>query len=383
MAMKRKKQAIIKAFATMIGMIIGVGMFGVPYALSKSGFLVGLLYLIGLGLIMLILHHFYTDVVLNTKEKHRYIGYAKQYLGKWGRRVAYVSSLFGITGGLIAYFIVGGEFLYALLGPVFGGEVFNYQVIFFVFLAFAVLVGLRLISTIEIGMTIFLLLVMAIIFSYGIPKVNLLNLTTFNHAHIFLPYGVILFAIGGMNAIPEIRDVLRGYGRDMRMVVTWSSIVPLALIIIFAFVVVGVTGANTSEEAILGLAGVWGDWMIYIGALFGFLAISTSALVLMTNLKESLMYDLKIDEYFSWFVVALVPFLIFLAGAQDFIGVIGFTGAIFGGTNGILMSLMYLKLRKKKKPLHPILKWPRFVPYLVMLVFGLGIVYEVIYQLLT
>ncbi|NIP33151.1 hypothetical protein GWN26_14670, partial [Candidatus Saccharibacteria bacterium] len=226
--MKRKKQAIIKAFATMIGMIIGVGMFGVPYALSKSGFLVGLLYLIGLGLIMLILHHFYTDVVLNTKEKHRYIGYAKQYLGKWGRRVAYVSSLFGITGGLIAYFIVGGEFLYALLGPVFGGEVFNYQVIFFVFLAFAVLVGLRLISTIEIGMTIFLLLVMAIIFSYGIPKVNLLNLTTFNHAHIFLPYGVILFAIGGMNAIPEIRDVLRGYGRDMRMVVTWSSIVPLA-----------------------------------------------------------------------------------------------------------------------------------------------------------
>lgn len=381
--MKREKRATIKASATMIGTIIGVGMFGVPYAVSKSGFLIGLLYLIGLGLIMLVLHHFYTDIVLNSKEKRRYVGYARQYLGKWGRRVAYVSALLGIGGGLIAYIIIGGEFLHALLSPYLSGEVFSYQVIFFLVLAFAVLIGLRLISIIEIGMTLFLLLVMAVIFIFGFQKLDLSNLTTVNHFDLFLPYGVILFAIGGMNAIPEIRDVLKSYGRNMRKVVTWSTIIPIVLITVFTFVVVGSTGVNTSEESILGLAAAWGDWMIYVGALFGFLAITTSALVLMTNFKECFMYDFKIDEYMAWFIVTMVPFIIFLAGAQDFIGVIGFTGAIFGGTNGILMSLMYLKLRKKKKPLHPILKWPKFIPYIVIFVFGMGIVYEVLYQLLT
>lgn len=367
----------------MIGTIIGVGMFGVPYAVSKSGFLIGLLYLIALGMIMLILHHFYTDIVLNSKEKHRYVGYARKYLGKWGRRITYVSILLGTSGGLIAYIIIGGEFLYALINPYLGGEVFSYQVVFFLALAFAVLIGLRLISIIEIGMTVFLLLVMSIIFIFGFQKLNLSNLTTVNHLDIFLPYGVVLFAIGGLGAIPEIKDVLKGYGRDMRKVVTWSTIIPVILITVFTFVVVGSTGLSTTEESILGLAAAWGDWMLYIGALFGFLAITTSALVLMTNFKECFMYDFKIDEYMSWFIVAISPFLIFLAGAQDFIGVIGFTGAIFGGTNGILMSLMYLKLRKKKKPLHQVLKWPKFIPYVVIFVFGMGIVYEVLYQLFT
>jgi len=365
----------------MIGFIIGVGIFGVPYALSRSGFIIGLFYLVGLGIIMHILHHFYTDIVLNTKEKHRYIGYARQYLGKWGRRIAYFSSIFGIVGGLIAYIIVGGEFMHALLGDYFGGTVFQHQIIFFTLLAMAVLVGLRLVTTIEIGMTVFLLAVMALIFIYGIPRIDLANLAIINHRDIFLPYGVVLFAIAGINAIPEIRDILRGYPRDMRKVVTLSSILPLLLIATFSFVVVGVTGKATSEEAILGLAAAWGDWMVYIGALFGFLAITTSALVSLTNLKESLTFDLKFDKYISWFIVTLVPLLIFLAGAQDFIGVIGFTGAIFGGTNGILLALMYLKLRKKKKTLHPVLQWPKIIPYVVMIVFALGIIYEIYYQL--
>lgn len=380
--MKAEKEAIIKASATMIGTIIGVGMFGVPYAMSRAGFFVGLFYFIFLGIVILVLHYFYTDVVLNTRQKHRYIGYAKKYLGPKGKRIAYLTTILGIGGSLIAYIIVGGEFLYALVGSYFGGDVFDYQVVFFVALSFMVLIGLRLISTIEIGMTLFLLIVMATIFIYGIPRVEASNLFTIDHRNLFLPYGVILLAIGGMNAIPEIRDVLSRYGRDMRRVVTWSTIIPITLIGIFSFVVVGITGPNTSEEAILGLSAVWGDWMIYVGALFGFLAILTSALVIMTNLKESFMYDFKFDKYLAWFIVSFLPFLVFLAGAQDFINVIGFTGAVFGGANGILMTLMYLKLRKTKKPLHPILQWPVFIPYLVIVVFSLGILYEIAYTLL-
>ena len=367
----------------MIGFMIGVGIFGVPFAVSKSGFFVGLLYILGVGLMLLIIHYFYSDVVLNTKHKHRLVGYAREHLGSRAEKFTWFSSILGIMGGIIAYFIIGGEFLYNLLSSSLGGDVFDYQVAFFLIASFAVLMGLRVVSFIEVGMTALLLVVMAIIFVYGIPRVELGNLLTFDHRDLFLPYGVVLFALGGMNAIPEIRDVLKRYSRDLRLVITISTSLVIILTIIFTYVVVGNTGAGTSSEAISGLAAVWGNWILYFGSLFGFLAIATSVLIVMTNLKECFIYDLKVGKYLSWFLVCFVPFIVFLMGAQNFIGVIGFTGAIFGGLNAIIIAMMYVRLRKKKKPLHPVMKWPVFVPYVVMLAFGLGILYEVIYKFIN
>lgn len=381
--MKREKRAILKATSTMVGFMIGVGIFGVPFAVSKSGYLVGLFYLLGVGFMLLVTHYFYSDVVVNTSGKHRLVGYAREHLGPRVEKFTWFSSILGIMGGIIAYFIIGGEFLYNLLSPSLGGDIFQYQVGFFIIASFAVLMGLRVVSFIEVGMTALLLVVMGIIFMHGIPRVEVSNLFTFGYRDLFLPYGVVLFALSGINAIPEIRDVLKRYSRDMRLVIAISTILVVALTIIFTFVVVGNTGAETSSEAISGLAVVWGDWILYFGSLFGFLAIATSILITMTNLKECFIYDLKVGKYLSWFIVCFVPFLIFLMGAQSFIGVIGFTGAIFGGLNGIIIAIMYLKLRKKKKPLHPVMKWPVFIPYLIMFAFGLGILYEIIYKFIN
>ena len=54
------------ATATLIGTIVGVGIFGVPYVVAKSGFLLGLLFLFGLGGVALLLHLFYGEIVLRT-----------------------------------------------------------------------------------------------------------------------------------------------------------------------------------------------------------------------------------------------------------------------------------------------------------------------------
>jgi hypothetical protein len=78
----------------------------------------------------------------------------------------------------------------------------------------------------------------------------------------------------------------------------------------------------------------------------------------------------------------MAPLLVFLAGAQDFILVASFTGAIFGGINGIIIVMMYLRIRKKKKPLHKVLQWPMFVPITVIGVYALGALIELLYQIL-
>jgi tyrosine-specific transport protein len=368
------------AVAMMIGMIIGVGIFGVPYAITKVGFALGIFYIIILGAILLLTNLLYSEVVLRTEGKHRLVGYAEIYLGKWGKMVAGAAQVLSFYGGLVAYIIVGGQFLHSVLLPVFGGSLFAYQFAFFVLMSLAVLIGLRLVASIEFLMTILLLAVMAIIFVFGLPYVWYPNLYVMNLKEIFFPYGVILFALGGAAAVPAIRDLLRGQEERMKKAITIGTVVPLIVTALFAFVVIGISGASTTPEAISGLAGALGNKIIIFGAIFGFLAIATSFLVLGLNLKEIFSLDYKLNKFLSWILACVLPFLIFLVGRPEFISVVAFTGAVLGGLEGILIILIWLKAKEegKRQPEYS-LTISRIVLDIVAFIFILGILYKLIY----
>ena len=59
------------ATTVLVGTIVGVGIFGLPYVASQSRFIVGLFFLLLLGVIVTLIHLLYAEVVLKTKEKHR------------------------------------------------------------------------------------------------------------------------------------------------------------------------------------------------------------------------------------------------------------------------------------------------------------------------
>ena len=107
---KKKRKHFLEAIATLTGMVIGAGILGIPYVIAKSGFLTGLIDLVIIGLAILVLNLYVGEIVLRTKEKHQLTGYAKKYLGKWGKRLMMFSMVFGLYGALIAYTIKEGEF---------------------------------------------------------------------------------------------------------------------------------------------------------------------------------------------------------------------------------------------------------------------------------
>jgi len=368
------------AVAMMIGMIIGVGIFGVPYAITKVGFALGIFYIIILGAILLLENLLYSEVVLRTEGKHRLVGYAEIYLGKWGKTVAGAAQILSFYGALIAYVIIGGQFLHAILLPVFGGSVLAYQFAFFLLMSAAVLIGLRLVASVEFLMTILLLAVITIILVFGLPYVWYPNLYIMNLKEIFFPYGVILFALGGAAAVPAIRDLLRGQEERMKKAITIGTVVPLVITALFAFVVIGISGAGTTPEAVNGLTGALGNKIVLLGAIFGFLAIATSFLVLGLNLKEIFSLDYKLNGFLSWALACVLPFLIFLAGRPEFMSVIAFTGAVLGGLEGILIILIWFKAKEegKRKPEYS-LTVSRIVLDIVAFIFVLGILYKLIY----
>jgi tyrosine-specific transport protein len=368
------------AVAMMIGMIVGVGIFGVPYAITKVGFALGVIYILILGGILLLEHLLYSEVVLRTEGKHRLVGYAEIYLGKRGKIIAAAAQILSFYGALVAYIIIGGQFLHAILLPVFGGSLLTYQFAFFIFMSLAVLTGLRLVASIEFLMTILLLVVITIIVVFGLPYVWYPNLYVMNLKEVFFPYGVILFALAGAAAVPEIRELLRGQEEKIKKAITIGTAVPMIITALFTFVVIGISGAATAPEAISGLVGTLGGRIIFLGAVFGLLAIATSFLVLGLNLKELFHLDYKLNSFLSWVLACILPFLVFLVGRPEFISVIAFTGAVLGGAEGILIILIWLKAREegKRKPEYSI-SVSRVILDLVAFIFILGVLYKLIY----
>lgn len=362
----------------MSGMIIGVGLFGVPYVMAKAGALFGIGYFILLGAIIICTHLIYGEILLRTGNHHRLAGLARMYLGKFWGRVALIVSTLGFYAVMIAYIIMGGTFLWILLSPVLGGALFTYQFAFFAVMSLLVLVGFRAVVSSEIVMTAILLLCLGAIVLLGLPKINFVNYTTLHTANFFLPYGVILFSIGGAAAVPEVLEVMSRNRKNIKSAIFWGSLIPIALMAVFSLVILGVTGASTTKDAIGGLKDVMGGWFVYLGALFGLFGIATSFLPLAQYFKEQFILDFELNKHLAWVLACIVPFVIFFLGTRDFIAIISFSGAVFSGLEGFLVVRIYQRAKAigRREPEYKV-TLPIVILGLIMVLFLLGMAYEI------
>lgn len=369
------------AIAILVGTIIGAGIFGIPYVVSRVGFWPGIVYLIILGIFTLLVTLAYGEVVLRTRDKRQMTGYAEKYLGKWGKRILSVTLIFSIYGALLAYMIGVGDFLNTLLSPYFGKTPFFYSIIFFAFGSIAIYLGLRAIASIERVILVIVMAVTFLIFIFGLNHFKIDNYLTFDRNFLFLPYGVILFAFAGATAVVDMFQVLKGEVHKLKKGILLGYLIPFVVYLLFVIVVVGVSGKETSEEAIRGLGPFLGVKILILGSLLGVLTMTTSFFNLGLVLKEIFMFDYKFSKNAAWLMAVTAPFVIFLLGLTNFIKVIGLAGSIVGGVDGIIILLMHQKSKKlgDQKPAFE-LNIPRAIYYLLFLVFGLGIIYEIYFS---
>ena len=368
-----------KAVAILMGTVLGAGIFTVPYAIEKAGFLSLLIYFPILHSIQLILHLIYAEIILTTKESHRMVGYVGIYFNGFFKKIALLISIFGKHGTLIAYIILGGLFLHQLLSPVFGGDVFIYTVVLFFIQTSIVLFGLKTIAKVEAFLTIFLVLALGALTWRGLGYWKIDNYDLLNLKSVLLPYGVIFFAIGGQAAIPEVCRLLKKEKRKIRSAIVWGTSLPILLIAVFAFLIVGVTGEKTTPDVLIGLATHVDIRLISLALVVGLLAIITSYIVISQSLKEIYWWDESMNKKLAWFLSTSVPFLLYLFGIRDLTGVIGLTGSITGGLYGIILISIYLKVQKKKKR-RTVFKRKLGFPLVIILssAFILGVIMELI-----
>jgi len=378
--MKEGNKRWIRAVGTMIGSVVGIGVFGIPYVFAQAGFLIGLVMLLVIGVLLVLLQLLYAEITIQTPGERRFSGLAEKYLGKTWMKIAALAFLTSAWGAMIAYVIIGGEFLHTLLGPMIGGTPFMYSIGFFVIEAFFLLWGLKMVSGVETYVVAILLLLFGAIIILGFPDVEMVNLLSLNVSKAFLPYGVVLFAIAGMGIVPEMHAILgEKYEGKIRSAIISGKALILLLYALFALVVVGVTGTATSDEAIIGLGKALGPTVTAIGSLAGIVTLVSIFVVVGIQIKDTFIFDFKIKPMLAWFLTVSVPIILFLLGVREFISVISFSGAVFGAMSAVIVLLVFEKMRRTICTKRKCFVLPKWVSVILGSIFIIGAVVEIVY----
>jgi tyrosine-specific transport protein len=366
---------LLKAISILLGTVVGAGIFGIPYIVGKSGIVPGLFYFLVLASVSLLLHLFFGEAFLRTKESCRLPGLAQKYLGGWGNVFAMISVAVGLIGALLAYLILSGDFLKILFGPALGGSVFYLTLGFWLLISYFIFRGIKVVASIELlSNIIFFLMTVAILF-ICLPAVDFHNIKIFDASQIFLPFGVILFSLIGWSAIPEIIEFLKTRQEiaKIKKAILGATVLVVPFYIIFTLAVLGVSGQGVSQDSLSGLSPFLGRKIIIFGALAGLVTLADSILVIGVHLKNTLIYDLKISNIFASLLVCGLPFLMFLLGFRNFIGTLGIVGTLVGVIEGLLIILIFRKAKTmgNRQPEYS-LKTPSFLLYFLMAILILG-----------
>lgn len=364
----------LTAMSIVIGTCIGAGVLGIPYVAAQSGFFVALAHIVLIGAIILLVNLYLGEITLRTKEEYQIPGYANKYIGKKGKVFVKFATIFGIYSAIIAYlFGVGESLSFLVVGH--AGLTTLFGIGFGLLMSSIIWGGLGSLKRFEKwGVTIILslLLLIFILFSKNVEFINLLS---FNSAKLFLPFGVILFALMSFHAVPEIALVLKKDEKKMKRTLFGATLVSIIFYILFALVVVGFKGSATPEIATLALGGVF--------IVLGIFTMFTSYLSLGNALLEDFIFDDGAKKFKAWFFTAIIPILLFVFVRMfeffSFTKILSIGGVVSGGF--IVIAILFIVQKAKKngnrKPEYSIpINW--FIIGLLSLIFIAGVVREII-----
>lgn len=363
---------LLGAVGTLVGLTIGAGVLAIPYVIAQAGFFTGIFVIISLGLVMLLMNLYLGEITLRTKGTHQLPGYVEKYLGKPAKTLMTISLVITVYGALAGYMLGEGQAWSAVLGT----PAIYPMLIFFLCMSIIIYRGLNLIKPVELCLNCVVLALLCMILLLSLHAIDLTNYTGFDATKLLLPYGVILFAFAGAAAIPDLKVELEKNKKILKKAIIIGSLIPLFLYLLFASVVIGVTGKESTELATIGLGNLIGTHMILLGNLFAACSMATSFLLLALALLWIYHFDYKMKKNLAWVLTLSIPLLLVLSGFLDFVQILAITGSLAGGIEGILIILTHRAAQKagERKPEYSI-KNNIFLSFLLIALYILGAVY--------
>ncbi|MCF6276706.1 MAG: hypothetical protein L3J07_02535 [Candidatus Magasanikbacteria bacterium] len=372
----RKQLNLYESTALIVSGTVGAGVLGIPFVVAKVGLMVGLVYIVVFGVLMTGLNLLIGEVLSKLKTNLQLVGLARKYLGRFGEFLM-MSLVYSMAFGVLVVYIIGeGQ----ALATLFGGSIFIWSILFFVFATALIFVGMGVIKKVELITSLGLILIVVLIVFLNFSHFEVQNLVYVNWKFLFVPYGVLLFAYSGLATIPEAKSIIKGDKRIFKKSIILAGLINILIYSLFTLVVVGVTGADTTEIATIGLGYKVGPIMLILGNVFAVTAMGNSFLLTGLALKDSFMWDFKMPKLLASIIVSVLPIILFLAGIRGFIQTIDVIGGVFLSSQMLLVLLIYWRakqlgdLKTGRFKLHHVL----FLIIILLLTLSGGIVYSIL-----
>lgn len=319
-------------------------MFAVPFVFSQAGFVAGVFYLIVFAFVFTIVHQMYAEIIQGTPGRHRFVGYAEIYLGRWGVWASMATTALGLMLVLTVYMALASTFI-PLIAPALSGAKAAY--LFWAAGSAAVVASLFRLAKADVLVTGVMVFIVLYLFVLGLPASANIEIPIFDRANLFLPYGVVLFSLAGRAAISS----LFAYAKRTRTptaqlfrAISLGTGIPAALYLLFAFAVLWLSGGEVTPDALTGLALLPRETLALLGVL-GVVALFTSYFFLGLEVRDILRLDFRWREGAALLAVLIAPLLFYVMGLRNFIELVGIVGGVFLAGESAMVALMHSKMK--------------------------------------
>lgn len=385
----------LTAVGVIAGMIIGSGVFALPYAVSRSGLGWSAVSALVAFFAILWIHLAYGEIVANSLREHRLPGYVRAHIGATFGRVESMTQIFAFNAILLVYAILGGKFIATIFGNVSGlfsvavldGRANGWTLLFFAAAAAVFLFGtIRTIGFLNFILSMPLVAATLLISWLALQYGSLQSVIGISGGTPFFSFSVFMFSLAGLSVIADAKGVfsakqLYDNSRGLRSAIVAGTTLPFALYVLFIVSVLALSYGVVTEEALEGLRPAVGDGVVRVGALVGLLAVFTSYLALGYDLRKIYELDMRFPPLLSMSLVVAVPLLFFIAGLVNFVALMSLVGGLFVALDGIFVIFILRAMRRKGLAAH------RLVPFfnapiqmILIALFAASAIYEFWFQ---
>jgi len=334
------------------GTLVGAGILGLPFALSKSGFIGGTILLMS-GAFFAYLTAIYIGLLVYEQGLNISLdNIIQKHLGKTIAYISLASIIFSAYGALVAYPLAIGETLNSLLHiPAWMGS-FG----FIIFISVLLSQDLGNSTKFNAIITLFLVSLLVWVMYKSAPLLEPRNLLYFNPAEVPGAWGIVIFAFSGHLVIPSVLYFTSTEIRKGLAVLGWGIISVTSLYFIFFLISIGVMGNEVTQVATLGLATKVGPLIGTFGQVFAISAIITSSFGMGISLKRTYESKFSLVSWQSLILVILPVVIINLylsaSGGEAFIQVLNFSGIGSAIYAGIIPAWIMLNLSRTSSIPH-------------------------------
>lgn len=334
-------------FASLLAsLIVGAGMFSLPYIFAQTGFAFGIILLLFFVLVSAIIHKRYAEIIQKENGDKRFAALIEEYLGKRWKVPATITVITGIIFTLLVYLVLSGSFIRLIFPDIHsGGAMFLFWILGSVF----VFMGISKYAFVDVLAFLGIAGIIFFIFINGIIHGNGVRLDNFSLSSAGLVFGPFLFSLAGRSAISSMWEEYKkekGTKKNFLRSVILGTALPALLYVAFVYGITRLSENGVSMDAITGITLLPFNAGVLLGSL-GILVLITSFIFLGLEVKGILKNDFKIPGIIAAAIATLAPFGFYFLGFTDFIKLVSLNGGVFLAIESLFIIMIYRKAIKK------------------------------------